>query len=304
MRIKQGVQKYIALFGVFCLSILAFLKNQISITVLGLTWFSVAFVALCFQQIFGQVRNLDKALRVGLSRTEQELASHHRDLTRAETETFRQIESLLTLYRRVDGLETMPHLRGWAVSPDLALELYEIVISGGVTQVLELGSGSSTAVIASALKSVGAGHLMSIEHDRHYANEVMQTLPDDLLHFVDIYCAPLVPHEVGEEEFLWYDLSEAAIPKPVDLLLVDGPPAAVGPQSRYPAFPLLEQFLSDSALIVLDDGRRQEEQQIVTRWASNSSITEIKQIQHERLPYVLKFERFYNENSETGEGSR
>ena len=304
MRIKQGVQKYIALFGVFCLSILAFLKNQISITVLGLTWFSVAFVALCFQQIFGQVRNLDKALRVGLSRTEQELASHHRDLTGAETETFRQIESLLTLYRRVDGLETMPHLRGWAVSPDLALELYEIVISGGVTQVLELGSGSSTAVIASALKSVGTGHLMSIEHDRHYANEVMQTLPDDLLHFVDIYCAPLIPQQVDEEEFWWYDLSEAVIPKSVDLLLVDGPPAAVGPQSRYPAFPLLEQFLSDSALIVLDDGRRQEEQQIVTRWASNSSITEIKQIQHERLPYVLKFERFYNENSETGEGSR
>ena len=103
---------------------------------------------------------------------------------------------------------------------------------------------------------------------------------------------------------LWYDLSKAVVPNSVDLLLVDGPPGEVGPQSRYPAFPLLEQFLSDSALIVLDDGRRQEEQQIVTRWASNSSMTEIKHIQHERLPYVLKFERFYHENLQTEEGSR
>ena len=61
MRIKQGVQKYIALFGVFCLSILAF-QNQISITVLGLTWFSVAFVALCFNKFLDRLGTLIRHL--------------------------------------------------------------------------------------------------------------------------------------------------------------------------------------------------------------------------------------------------
>ena len=78
----------------------------------------------------------------------------------------------------------MPHLRGWAVLLTWRWSFMKLLFQEGDPG-LELGGGSSTAVIASALKSVGAGHLMSIDTVL-LPNEVVQTLPDDLLHFVDI----------------------------------------------------------------------------------------------------------------------
>jgi hypothetical protein len=58
----------------------------------------------------------------------------------------------------------------------------------------------------------------------------------------------------------------------IDLLFVDGPPKATGPQARFPAIPVLLSQLSDDALIVLDDTAREDERAISDRWVAEYAV--------------------------------
>jgi hypothetical protein len=49
-------------------------------------------------------------------------------------------------------------------------------------------------------------------------------------------------------------------------LVVDGPPGNIQRLSRYPALPLLYGHLNDRSTIIVDDGRREDEREIVARW--------------------------------------
>ena len=80
----------------------------------------------------------------------------------------------------------------------------------------------------------------------------------------------------------WYD--EAAVAagldtafggEPIDLLIVDGPPAfAVGHgTSRYPALPVLHERLAPGATVVLDDIERPGEQVVLERWELEFRLT-------------------------------
>jgi hypothetical protein len=82
--------------------------------------------------------------------------------------------------------------------------------------------------------------------------------------FATVVDAPLVD--------AWYDPAalDGLPERGVELLIVDGPPAARG--SRYPALPLLADRLAPGAAILLDDTDREGERKAVERWSDEFPI--------------------------------
>lgn len=138
-------------------------------------------------------------------------------------------------------------------------------------EVVELGSGVSTVVLARLLRERG-GRLRSLEHDPDWAVVVRDQLKRERLTDVaTLLEAPLEPSELSLENAPWYAASAvSALPgEGIDLLLVDGPPGYGDgmAHSRYPALPALAERLAPGCLVILDDAGREAEREIVQRWA-------------------------------------
>lgn len=181
---------------------------------------------------------------------------------------YRQVEALLSLQRLLEPRRPLPPLRGWAISPDVACLLVELVLDTRPRRVLELGSGSSTVILAYALeKAGGEGTLLSVEHDPDHANRTTSHLERHrLTERATVTTAPLVPCKLAGEDWPWYDLGALVNSGPFDLVLVDGPPSSTRPLARYPALPRLEGLLSPGAIVVADDGDFPETRKVVERW--------------------------------------
>lgn len=158
----------------------------------------------------------------------------------------------------------------------LVTVLNEIHVRGRTT-IVECGGGVSTVFIARLLERLGDGLLTTLEHsDEWIAFLQRQLAREGLGHRVRVVHAPLAPHPLGWDG-PWYD--EAAVTAglpdaPIDLLIVDGPPA-VQPgteRSRYPALPVLADRLSPDAAVVLDDVQRRGEQEVLVRWEAEHEL--------------------------------
>lgn len=179
----------------------------------------------------------------------------------------RQIEALLSIYNAVQPLLPLPHTRGSAASPDLLMKIIEIILSKKPRLVVELGSGTSTVIIAYCLKKAGAGQLVSLDHDPYYAKQCQKQISGHALgDIATVILAPLKDVEIGGQVWQWYDIDGLEFKTPIDLLIIDGPPATIQHMARYPALPLLLSRLSSEAIIIMDDGMREDEQKIVNRW--------------------------------------
>jgi predicted O-methyltransferase YrrM len=164
----------------------------------------------------------------------------------------------------------MPELGGWAATPSTMLWILDHVMSGPVYTVVECGSGTTTVWIATALERRGGqGRVVALESSDHYAALTLAEL--DRLGLRDratVLHAPLVDTAMPDESSQpWFDLSGLALPGPIDLLFVDGPPGNVAPEARYPAFPLLADRLAADAVVILDDTGRPAEDAILGRWS-------------------------------------
>ena len=159
-------------------------------------------------------------------------------------------------------------------------------------RIVELGSGISTVLLARLLHqrrrdaSVPPHHetrLVAVEHDDRWATWVTDQLErEDLAGYVDIIHAPLAPHPTAVGGLTWYDdavladgLRRALRDDPIDLFLVDGPPAYTEGHglARYPALPVLHDRLSPGATIILDDAERPGEQEILRRWELETGLS-------------------------------
>lgn len=161
---------------------------------------------------------------------------------------------------------------GWTVSPEFAWWLFQNVRAEQPNVLIELGSGVSTVVIASALEKNGRGRLLAFEHEQAYLEKTAALLrAQGLADRVDLVYAPLRTYHFGDEAFRWYDipwpiLDMACTKCGAELVLVDGPPKATGDMARYPAHPMLKKYYAPSARILLDDAGREDEQRIASRW--------------------------------------
>lgn len=175
-----------------------------------------------------------------------------------------------------------PSFDGWAIDEDLALLLINRIVFGDFTHFIELGSGSSTRLIARALEKIEhSNKLLSIEHSDNYFKKTRNLVQSsDLDKQVSFNLCELVPYDLGNEKYSYYDCEEILdeyltsnenqqdIGKTI-FCLVDGPPGLTNNHARYPILPLLLEHLSSNFCIhlYLDDFHRTQEKEIVSKWS-------------------------------------
>lgn len=184
----------------------------------------------------------------------------------------RRLESLVNIRPLTANLPV--DLTGWAADPVLADEIVRSVVSKSPRLVLECGSGWSTVLVARCLAGLGEGRVVALEHERLYAQRTRRFLGRyGGAEYAEVVDAPLTERNVEGHPRPWYGPeAEDAVTEPVDLLLVDGPPGALAPESRYPAVPLLKERLAPDAVVLLDDGHRPDEARIAKAWGQQLGV--------------------------------
>jgi predicted O-methyltransferase YrrM len=216
---------------------------------------------------------LDLAARIGNLATESQrtLTTVRRveaDFGKEIKQTFRQLEALQNLSALLPATDVLPATRGWAASPDLLLVLVDLVITERPSLVVECGSGASTLWLALAMRRFGIdGRIIALDHDPVFAGKTRDFLArHDVRELAQVRDAPLESFSLDGESYSWYARRAWEDLTGIDLLFVDGPPAATGHQARYPALPLLSGALSPAATVVLDDLVVPDMQKVLQLW--------------------------------------
>jgi predicted O-methyltransferase YrrM len=161
-------------------------------------------------------------------------------------------------------------LGGWSIDSFLGRTIFDSVLVDRPNCIVELGSGSSTLLIARCLSLIGHGDAehIAVDHEETYLEQTRSYLAlNGLEQHVKLWLCPLSRDDVTGK--LWYSgLTQRLEGHKIDLLLIDGPPGTTQEDSRYPALPVLMPFLSDRCTIMLDDARRPAERSIVEQWAA------------------------------------
>lgn len=180
---------------------------------------------------------------------------------------YEQIESLFSLFSVLKIRRPLPKMGDWAISADFANLLVESIQEHRPRHILELGSGVSTLIMGYCIQSLGVGTVTSLEHDEKWAAATSELVRAHGLDSVaKIQHAPLVPVTLEGRRWRWYDTTTLPPGAAYDMLVVDGPPAVIGPLARYPALPLVITKLTDAAVVLVDDASRPDERETVRRW--------------------------------------
>jgi FkbM family methyltransferase len=177
--------------------------------------------------------------------TEELLAGLQKSITRHIQQSRIQIESYMALHKYLDYGELTPPLHGWTISPDLALHLVDMLENENYDLVIEFGSGSSTVLLAQAMKQratqtsrvgqligqlaledhgaeeIGGRQLsvqsrsdsfeipnwiLAFEHSRKYLQQTEQMLgKSGVRPYVDLEYAPLKDFKWEDQQYLFYD---------------------------------------------------------------------------------------------------
>lgn len=193
--------------------------------------------------------------------------SQSRQVTSTVRDSTRQVESLVQIYARFNDLKLpMPSTGGFAIDSQALGHLLSLVEERRPKKILELGSGASTIWLGYLCQSFG-GELVTLDHLEGYLDLTRTAVDRHGLHdHVESRLAPLEPVESAGATYNWYSLASLNDLTDIDLVLIDGPPAATGPKARYPALPYIVDLLAPYATVILDDAHRQEEADIVEEW--------------------------------------
>jgi predicted O-methyltransferase YrrM len=197
--------------------------------------------------------------------------------TLKETTTlFAQIQAHNSLEKILGLPKPLPPMRGWAGSPDFLLTVAQDILRTKPENVTECSSGLSTLVSARCLQINGKGHVYSLEHDAHYAEKTRALLLENgLSEWATVFVAPL---EKGKDGLIWY--RENTLPKtekPIDVLIIDGPPAPGSSMARFPAIPRLKDRFANKFAVFLDDADRADEIEAVKQWQQQlNGVTETR----------------------------
>ena len=138
--------------------------------------------------------------------------------------------------------------------------------------VLELGTGVSTRLLCHhAAQASPPFALSAIDHDPRFAPAAQHVTAAAASDGVPARCAiaALVAREFAERWLPAYHVSwrELASEAPIDLALIDGPPAALG--GREGTLYQLMAFARPGTLVLLDDAHRPAERTALRHWTDN-----------------------------------
>jgi glycosyltransferase involved in cell wall biosynthesis len=157
---------------------------------------------------------------------------------------------------------------GWAIYRSTAVELVARLDARRPRRLLEVGSGTSTVVLAAWAAARGA-ELVTLEHDPtcHAATRArLERL--GLTGQVDLRLAPLQPRRCPDgTDHPWYSTDLAGT---FDYVFIDGPPHTHGRAGVL--FAIAEQ-LGEGWEAWLKNGHRRHEQDCVARWTKHLPVT-------------------------------
>jgi len=194
----------------------------------------------------------------------------HRKITvisKKQNQNYKQIEALISVFSVITCNLPLPPMRDGAISPDMAALLISEIENNKPKVILECGSGVSTLIMAYCMEKTGNGHIWSLEHDKKYADIMKHTIEShQLSDKISLLYTPLKKIRLKDESWRWYETSFLEETGPIDLLFVDGPPESTGNLARYPALPLLINYMNLNAVVIIDDASRKDEQEMIKRW--------------------------------------
>ncbi len=157
--------------------------------------------------------------------------------------------------------DALPHLGSWKADTYFLTRIVDAIERLRPSQVVEIGCGATSLIIARALHLNGGGKLTSYDQHGEFVRKTGQWLAEHGLD-ADIRTAPLVlqPNEWSSS---WYQLSD--IPERIDLLVIDGPHWALNPFGRGRA-ELLFDRIPAGGMVLLDDAARPGERVVARRW--------------------------------------
>lgn len=195
-------------------------------------------------------------------------------LTRLPREVVTEVQAVLQLQSAYPTSRPLPGLGGWAVQAQSMVRILSTLRDVKPLLTLECGSGSTSLWIGVALRELGAGKLVSLEHNPQYFELSSAMIAEhDLSDVVDLRFAPLETLDLYGVDVRWYAASSVADLWDIDCLIVDGPPKSMGQDARYPAFPYLHERLADECHIFVDDADREDELSMVKRWRNSGSLS-------------------------------
>jgi predicted O-methyltransferase YrrM len=157
--------------------------------------------------------------------------------------------------------DALPHLGSWKADTYFLWRIVEAIERLRPREVVELGCGASTLVVAKALELNGGGRLSSYDQHADFVEATARWLAG---HGLDATMrhAPIV-EDPTTWSHSWYELS--GVPQEIDLLVIDGPPWALNPFIRGRAEQLFDRIVP-GGMVLLDDAARPGERVVAARW--------------------------------------
>ena len=219
-------------------------------------------------------------------------------ILRKNNDNYYQVESLLSIYSHLKFQASIPTTRGMAASPDFLKLIMETIISNKPELIVELGSGTSTIIAAKTIEKLKNGFLLSIDNDAKFAEQTRQRITLETLEkYSEVITSELKDITVNGESYNWYDTSFLEkIDRKIELLIVDGPPRIINKNARFPAIPLLKKYFTDDMVILLDDGRRKDEQNTVKLWLKELDKFNVDYFNTEKGTFKLSKIEEYGQN--------
>jgi len=200
-------------------------------------------------------RALHRKVNRNADRVSKELSSQTGRIKNEIADAYHQVEAVEQLLPMLKLSAPLPPSRGWAASPDFLLTLAHITKNIRPRLTVELGSGTSTLVLAKS----GARKIISLDHSQEFGAQTRTMLDTHKVRGVEIRIHELESYPSG---YKWYAKSTLKGLAKIDLLVIDGPPSSTNSDARFPALEHLVPLLSPNATVVLDDVYREEERKL------------------------------------------
>ena len=157
--------------------------------------------------------------------------------------------------------DSLPHLGSWKADTYFLWRIVHAIETLRPREVVELGCGASSLVIAKALEANGGGRLTSLDQHADFLAATARWLAEYGL-------APAMRHapiveDASEWSHSWYALPP--LPAEIDLLVIDGPPWTLNPFVRGRAEVLFDR-IRPGGMVLLDDAARPGERVVAQRW--------------------------------------
>src|SRR5215472_9367088 len=114
------------------------------------------------------------------------------------------VEALFSIFSIIRIRHPLPPMGRWAVSPDFARILVDVILERAPRLVLELGSGVSTLLCAYCLERNGSGAIVSVEHENAFVRATAENIRKHSLdRFARVVHAPLRDITLRNRNYRW-----------------------------------------------------------------------------------------------------